>query len=131
MAMVSRIGHWRNGDNRLRDNAERDASRAAGEYERILDNPTDLLLIREKTAPLASQLVRVEHAITQPMEKSGAGGSAADRDGTIFGTRNHPVNGTLDIQRGDRFALNGQQYRVIDVVYYPGEIQAAFERQSR
>jgi len=46
------------------------------------------------------------------------------------GVKDHPTVTDTDIQRGDTFALNGINYRVVDLVFVPGEVQARCEADN-
>lgn len=98
------------------------AGRAVSAWQRIQDSPTSISLARGDV-DLDPQTVRIEW--TTVHEKQGEGGEVAARGLVIFGVAGHPTVADTDIQRGDRFRLNGGNYHVIDVAGYPGEIQAS------
>lgn len=101
--------------------------RAALAWQRIMDNPTSITVLRGSTT-LSAQTVRIEHR-NLPAEVPGGAGTASTRRAIVFGVRGHASITDTDLKKGDRFVLNGsQEYRVIDVVRYPGEIQATAER---
>lgn len=104
------------------------ADRAVSAWLRIQDRPTSISIMRGSD-DLEAQTVRIEYS-TQAGEASGRAGVSAVRDVTIFGVADHPdasVEDT-DIQKADRIVLSGSEYRVVDVVAYPGEVQAFAER---
>lgn len=108
--------------NILRPNDADPHPRAHDAWERIQDKPTQITIKRVGTP----QTVRIETANTV-QETEGAAGQSSVRRTTVFGIRGHETKPDTDIQRGDRFAHNGVQYRVIDVVLTLGEKQAYCE----
>ena len=104
-------------------NAERRAVRA---WARIQDRPTSITVYRGSTAQTA-QTVRIEY-------DSGAGqeireaGQASIQKLIVFGVQDHPEEDDTDLQKDDRFTLADGNYRVVSVIYVPGEIQAKAER---
>lgn len=104
-------------------------SRAVDAWNRIQRNPTSVTIVRGQTT-LSAQTVRVEldNATSSRAEIRGdGGGNSAQRACVVFGVKDHPTATDTNIQRGDRFALNGQQYRVSQVLSAPGEVQATCE----
>jgi len=104
------------------------AQRAKDAWRRISDKPSTIMILRNDTPPyLAEQTVRVEYSIAQ-REVSGAGATTTVRGVTVFGVQGHPTITDLDIERGDKFALEGERYQVISVDHtLIGEIQARCE----
>jgi hypothetical protein len=51
---------------------------------------------------------------------------------TVFGVTGHPDAAVIDtnVQRGDRFVYDGVEYKVVDVLDYPGQKQIDAEAQS-
>jgi len=102
-------------------------NRAVDAWNRIQRNPTSITLVRGAVEQSA-QTVRIEFDNAVDSEYRGDGGGiSSGRDAVIFGVKNHPTVDDTDIQRGDRFAINGQQYRVIQTILVPGEVQATCE----
>ena len=104
------------------------SSRAGDAWQRINDKPSDVTIKRGSTT-LSSQTVRVEFGESLH-ESSGGAGTSSSRLVTVFGIQNHPTEDDTDIRRGDRFAIDGVQYSVVDVVTTLGEIQARCEAMS-
>jgi len=109
------------------------SSRAADAWRRIGEKPTRIVLIRQiatvKTT-LAAQTVRVEYDNPYKGEVKGGAGLSSTQRVTLFGIRDHETEADTDIQRDDRLALDGLQYRVVSVVKTLGEIQANCEAQG-
>lgn len=103
------------------------AARAVDAWKRISDKPSSITTKRVGEP----QTVRIE-LDNYGTESSGdnAAGRSSIRKGIIFGVRDHPTVDDTDIQRDDRFALDGIQYKVIDIVLTLGEIQASFEAMT-
>lgn len=100
-------------------------ARAVLTWARIQDRPTSITAIRAGVA-LAAQTVRVEEA-PPSTRLTDAGGRVAQLSVTIFGVKDHPDDAVADtdVQAGDRFVVNNREYRVVAVVDYPGQRQAA------
>jgi len=111
-----------------------DVSQAVDVYRLIQDDPTSIVLIRDKSTTLAAQTVRIEWANTQGniQMPQGPAGTAHIRRLVIFGVKDHPDStiADTDIQVGDRFRLNDENYRVTNVAEYPGGVQASAERAT-
>jgi len=103
------------------------ASRAAAAWERIQDQAREIVILRGDL-DLPPQTVRLEVAQTVIGEVSGGAGLAATQTVVVMGVADHPTVPDLDIRRGDRFVIDGAEYRVVDVNRYPGEVQAMTER---
>ena len=120
---MANLNAWLNQGNEA-INAE---SRATDAWNRIQRNPTSVTLVRGQTT-LSAQSVRIEFDNTVNNEIKGEGaGQSSIRDAVISGVIDHPAVTDTDIARGDRFALNGQKYRVVQIIRVPGEIQATVE----
>lgn len=104
------------------------ANRAADALRRINEKPASLVFVRNGAAQ-AAQTVRVEYDRAQSTEQ-GAGAQSSSRKLIVFGVRDHPTVTNTNIQRGDRFAYQGGQFRVIDVIVTLGEVQASCEVQQ-
>lgn len=100
-------------------------SRAALEWRRIQDRPTQIEITRQgEQLPL--QTVRVEWNDTARI----VNGEKIDRGAqyvTVFGIRDHACEDDTDIQRSDRFTIEKVVYEVISIMTPPGEIQAVCE----
>lgn len=105
------------------------AQRAADAWGRINRDPSSITIVRDGT-PLAAQTMRVEHATSVNVAVGDGMGRSAVAEVWLFGIRNHATLSDTDIQRDDRFALNGQTFRVEVVMHLPGEIQAKGEAIS-
>lgn len=103
------------------------AARAAAAWERIQDHARQIILLRGDL-DLPAQTVRLEAAQTAAQELSGGAGVAVTQTVVVLGVADHPTVPDLDIRRGDRFVIDGAEYRVVDVNRYPGEVQAFTER---
>ncbi len=111
----------------LANNCPTKPFRASAAWNRIQDKPTSVTVLRGNET-LAAQTVRLEYR-AMPGEAAGGAGLASVRRVVVFGVRDHATAANTDLKKGDRFVLNGsQEYRVIDVVVYPGELQATAER---
>lgn len=102
------------------------AARAAAAWERIQDHARQIVILRGEL-DLAPQTVRIEQ-VQMAQELSGGAGVAVTQTVVVMGVADHPVVPDLDIRRGDRFVIDGAEYRVVDVNRYPGEVQAMTER---
>lgn len=102
------------------------AVRAAAAWERIQDQARQIIILRGEL-DLPTQTVRLEAAQTS-QEPSGGAGVAATQTVVVLGVVDHPTVPDLDIRRGDRFVIDGAEYRVVDINRYPGEVQAFTER---
>lgn len=101
-------------------------TRAALAWRRILDKPSSVAFKPPTGATLAAQTVRVESdSNASPAET--AAGAAPRRKVIIFGVRNHATIADTVIAEGYRFILNNDEYRVIDLIYTLGEVQAICE----
>lgn len=100
--------------------------RAVLAWRRINDKPSSVSFRTAAGATLAAQTVRLEHdsRASQPVS---AAGPAAVRAVTIFGVRQHPTVTDTNVAAGYRFILDGEEYRVVDVVKTLGEVQAYCE----
>ena len=119
------FGTWRSANNSSADESQR----AVSAWSLIQRSPTEITLKRLGTA----QTVRVEYSNTE-RELVGSSAGAVKRDVVVFGVRNHPgvpdgAGGLspiadTDIRRDDQFALNGQLFKVVDMVFVLGGLQA-------
>ena len=85
-----------------------DAARIIG------DKSVSVTVVRDGTAQDA-QTVRIEEAGRGRSYQSEAG-ETAQADVVILGYKGHPGIDDTDIQRGDRFAYEGQGYEVVMVI---------------
>lgn len=103
------------------------STRAVRAWQRIQDNPTSIVIMRGST-DLTAQTVRIEPVLSA-REATGDAGTAAVQRMIVFGIEDHPTLADTNVAKGDRFVLNSvDEYRVMDVVRYPGEVQATAER---
>lgn len=114
MPDISRIGG--------RPNA---SSRAGDAWARIMDKPTAIIIVRGSTV-LPVQTMRIEYGDDQ-REIAGGGGISARRLATLFGIYDHPMLPDTDLRRDDRFAADGVQFKILDIVLTLGEKQARAE----
>jgi len=101
------------------------AARAEYAWRRINDKPDSVTLYR-KTVAQTDQTVRIE-SLENMREATGGAGTSSLRGVVVFGVKDHPTVTDTDIQRGDTFLLNDIKYRVVDLVFVPGEVQARCE----
>lgn len=99
-------------------------SRAIATWRLIGRYPTQLVVVREGSADLAAQTVRIEVDNTLRAVRGQSDTETERREALVFGVADHPTVPDTDLQQGDRFALAGQVYRVRDVVRVPGGLQA-------
>lgn len=116
-------------DNYLKGRAIDEAPRAATAWTRILEKPTSVTIKRETGATIAAQTVRIEASNTV-REIAATTGKSSSRDVIVFGIKGHPTLPDTDIRQGDRFAVAGTQYRVVDLVLTLGSKQARCEQTS-
>ena len=89
---------------------------ASVDTARILaDKASSITLIRAGVAQ-AAQSVRIEDLRDRPRSYQTEGGDTGLAEILILGYKNHPTITDTDIQRGDRFALDGVGYRVVAVM---------------
>lgn len=103
----------------------RDAERAVRTWQRILEKPSEIVLVRG-TTELAAQTLRLEYSSAEREATGEDGAVSIMRDVLIFGVCNHPDASIEDtaIQRGDRFAARGQVWEIDDVIFVHGGLQA-------
>lgn len=104
------------------------AAKATEAWNAILDDSTSVVITRNGSN-LAAQTVRIEYQ-TWVTEDKGDMAEASRRSVWVFGVRDHPTVTDTNLQNGDKFVLNGNLYRVRDVLFLPGEIYADGERLS-
>lgn len=105
------------------------AARAIDAWNRIQADPVSVVIVREG-ASLAAQTVRIEaDSGTTGMGVNSSAGHTSKVRHIVFGVVDHPDNTVVNtvLQRGDRFAYNGEQYEIKTVISPPGEIQAFAE----
>ena len=101
--------------------------RAQIQWARIQDKPTDVDILREGVW-LPTQTVRIEYDSSKPSDASDASGISAFKGMYVFGVRGHPTVPDLDIDGGDIFVLDDQEYTIISVnKRIIGQIQAYCE----
>lgn len=117
------LNNWLGGSRGFGINAD---ARSQDAWRRIQDKPSSITLVRNATS-LAAQTVRLEYDNTSRETAEGGAGKSSQRNLIVFGVQGHTVIADTDIKRGDRFAVNGVQYTVIDVMFTTGEVQAHAE----
>lgn len=100
--------------------------RAAIQWARIQDKPTDVVFMTTTGVKLEPQTVRIEWD-DPATEAESAAGMGVVRKGTIFGIRGHPDLDDTDIHKGFRFNLENKKYIVLDPLLTHGQVQARFE----
>lgn len=98
--------------------------RAEKAWSRIQEKPTSILIVRGKSLSLAEQTVRLEYGSAQRERKGDDDAKSSMRNIVVYGVQGHPTIPDTNIKRNDRFAVNGQVWRIEDVVYVIGGIQA-------
>lgn len=114
---------WLGSDEQI--SAER---RARDAWRRINRKSIGITLARGNV-DLDEQTVRIEYN-SDVSETKGEVGISSRIILTVFGVRDHATVANTNIKRGDRFTHNGHQYKVVDVVENPGDIQARCEAMS-
>lgn len=106
--------------------ALRAAQRAQNAYRRVQDKPTTIVFRKPqppgRPVSLPAQTLRVEVDNRAGVATGGAG-AAPSLGVVVYGWRDHPTQPNSDIAEGYIFVLNGDQYRVQDVILTLGEIQ--------
>jgi hypothetical protein len=92
-----------------------DVSEAVDAARIVGDKITSITIIRTGVA-LDAQNVRIEDLSNRPRSYQTEAGETALAEVLIVGYKNHATITDTDIQRGDRFALDGISYRVVAVV---------------
>jgi hypothetical protein len=105
---------------------ERTQERAADAWQRINEKPTSIVLRTAAGATRAAQTVRVEFDNTATPAESAAG-VAPKRKVIVFGIRGHATLADTLMAEGDRFVLDGDELRCVDIIVTLGEIQGIFE----
>ena len=106
-----------------------DASqRAVDAWGRIQRNPVSIALARGNS-DIPAQTMRLEFDNRGSELEPVTDAQVASRPVTLFGIQNHPTEDDTDIKRDDRFFIANHKtiYRVLDIIYPPGEIQARCE----
>ncbi len=113
-----------------------DAARAADMWTRIQDQPS-VIVIRREGAMLAAQTVRIEMGDTAREDldvRRGLNVTPGVQRAVVFGMRGHATVADTDIQRADRFVVNGfadaTEFEVIGVIAVGGEAQAMCEART-
>jgi hypothetical protein len=86
----------------------------------IADKSTSITAVRGGVAQTA-QTVRLE-TLRGKMEYTTPGGDTAVIDAVVIGYKGHPTITDTDLQRGDRFFVDGQMYEVVTIV--PGTVDS-------
>lgn len=102
------------------------ANRAAAAWNRINDKPSSVAFKNAAGTIQAAQTVRIEFD-SRASESESVAGQTAVRKLTIFGVRGHATIADTDMKEGYRFVLNNDQFRIVDVMYTIGEVQATAE----
>lgn len=90
----------------------------------IQRNATSIVIERGSTT-LDAQTVRVEHKSNiSEVGDANKNARAYQISVVVFGVAGHPTVTATDIKSGDEFGISGKRYRVLDVIPYPGQVQA-------
>lgn len=106
--------------------ATRAAQRAQDAYRRVMDKPTSIVFRkpqppgRPSTLPVQTLRVEVDNRASLSTSALGAAPAMAV---VVYGWRDHPSLPNSDIAEGYTFVLNGDIYRIEDVILTFGEIQ--------
>lgn len=103
-----------------------DDQRAALAWRRINDKKTSIVFKTPAGTTIAAQDVRLEWG-DMVQESTSAAGAASVRPLIIFGVKDHPTVSATQIKEGYRFIYLNAEYRVTDVIYSIGEVQATAE----
>lgn len=104
----------------------REQERAADAWHRINEKKTTIILRTAAGVNRAAQDVRLEWS-NSVSESTSAAGAAPVRPLVIFGVKGHSTISDTVIAEGDRFVYLNDSYRVVDVIYSIGEVQAIAE----
>lgn len=99
--------------------------RAAHAWRRIHDKeepPTSITLRTAAGVDRAAQTVRIE-VDNRASVIGSAAGSVPKMGLIVYGVRNHATLADTIMAEGDRFVLNGDSYRIEDVIDNPGDRQ--------
>ena len=111
----------------LSDTAAIPASgRAAAAWARINDKPTSVTFRKPDGTDLDAQTVRLEYD-SRVSESESPAGQTPVRKLIIFGVKDHDTVTDTDIGEGYRFNYQSDAYRVVDIIYTIGEVQAVAE----
>ena len=121
---MARLENWLINSNDFDHDAESAQSILA--YQRINDNPTSVSFRKPNGTTLDPQTVRIESYNTA-RETSSVATTGPARRVIIYGIRNHPTLTDTNIAEGYRFVHTNDEYRVIDTMLAPGEIQGIAE----
>lgn len=117
------------GNNRLSPvNTER---RAVLAWRRINHKPSSVTFYdpdTEAAIAAGAQTVRLEYDNRGDISTNMVEGMSPKRDLVIFGVKDHPSVADTVIKEGYAFRFGGLNYKVIDVIPVPGEVQATAER---
>ena len=102
------------------------SQRAVEAWRRIQRNPTSVVL-RRAGSNLTAQTLRIEAERTQAQSGDLPIGEKPRARAVVFGIKNHPTASDTTIVQGDRFVYQNVEYRVVNLSWYPGEIQAQCE----
>jgi hypothetical protein len=106
------------------------SDRADDAWRRITEKPVTIT-IKRGSVTLDPQTGRFEYSSQQgSQEAKGGAGMSSVQKGIFFGIRGHATEADTDIQRDDRFTLDGVQLRVVSVIKQTGEVQANCEVQG-
>ena len=114
MLPVPNIDAWSGNEFPLGDWVD-DVSQAVDTAKILADKSSSIVLIRAGV-PLAAQSVRIEDLRDRPRSYQTEAGETGLAEILILGYLDHPTITDTDIQRGDRFALDGAGCRVVAVM---------------
>lgn len=119
------IGSWF-GEPALDDWRDNESLRAYETELLIKSRPTSITLVRSGVVQTA-QTVRIERNAASATERRSETARADVMDVLIIGYLDHPIIADTDIQRGDRFLYNGQDYEVIQTDEHVGRLLVTAE----
>lgn len=100
--------------------------RAAKAWDHINDKPTTVAFRTSTGTTLAAQIMRLEWDNNASLSTSAAG-AAPTRKLVIFGVRDHAVEADTVVAEGYRFVYLDDLYRITDITYKHGAIEAHAE----
>lgn len=106
--------------------------RAARAWRRINRDPVSVAFTRPRSVAangtvtpdtlLSAQTVRIV-SDNRPRQVEGVAGAAPQRHVVVYGVAGHATVANTDMAEGYRFILGDDEYRIVDVIAVPGELQ--------
>lgn len=99
---------------------------------RLIARKPSEITVKRRGASDITQTVRVDMMSTGSRDASGGNANPATVRAVIIGYKDHPTEDDTDLQRADRFLLDGVEYEVIQVLpSTPYQLQAIAEAVER